>query len=406
MTSLATGLFEINGVISTDKTVWANLDTLASAARSYLTFDYNNSKWSVIINKPTATVKQFNDSNIIGAINITGSGITEMYNRVQIEFPHKDMMDKRDTIMLQIPDEQRFANEPDNMLSLSYDIINDPVQASMIALTELKQSRLDKIIDFSTDFTALGLKAGDVIEVTQSMYNFTNKKFRIITIDEADIDDGSIVLKITALEYDESVYDYSDIDRYKRDHNTGIVDASNNDTIAQSNAASGRGILYSFFVGGIAIPATYSGPGTPWVDVDVGVGYVLPQSGTYKVVYFANWGNNFVTMSPVSGIAKFTKTSMTVGSTYASGSAVTVGGGFGETGNSYNCAAGEDHYLSNYFSGTAGQQINFGIKAITDYGEGQVYYGVYPYTGELISQQVPAGTTATINLTVDLYFLG
>lgn len=239
MTTIADSSWQINGVLSTDKTVWQNMQTLASASSCFITFDTAGGKWNVVINRAETSVKSFDDSNIIGSIVISGSGLSDMYNAVQIEFPHKDMMDNRDTILDQIPIEDYYPNEPTKLLNLTYDIINDPVQAEMISLMELKQSRLDKIIQFRTDFTSIGLRAGDVIDVTSEMYAFDSKLFRIISIEEADEADGSIVLSITGLEYDDNVYDFSDVARYHRDTNTGVPSSSVNQAIQESNKASG-----------------------------------------------------------------------------------------------------------------------------------------------------------------------
>ena len=154
----------------------------------------------------TGIAKQYDDSNIIGNITISGTGITELYNKVQLQFPHKDIEDQTDYITWSIPTVDRFNNEQDQTLNIEFDCINDPVQAELLALRELKQSRVDKIIQFTSDYTTLGVKAGDLIEVTNSALDFVSKVFRVITIQEDDIQDGNLIFSITALEYDANVY--------------------------------------------------------------------------------------------------------------------------------------------------------------------------------------------------------
>ena len=187
--------FAINGIIDTSKPVMQNMNTLASAAGSWVTFDVNAGLWSVVINQPGTSVKSFTDSNIIGALTISNTGLTELYNSVQLEFPHKDLLDRVDTITFSIPEVNRYANEQDNVLNFEFDCVNDPVQAELLAARELKQSRVDKVIQFSTDFTSLGLKAGDLIDVTSTIYGFNEKLFRILSISEDDGQNGEIVLK-------------------------------------------------------------------------------------------------------------------------------------------------------------------------------------------------------------------
>lgn len=215
--------FRINGVVSTEKTVLQNLETLCSAAASWLTYDASEGKWAVIINKAGTSVASFNDSNIVGPISVAGTGLYELYNKVRVEFPHVDLNDSLDYITVEIPDADRNSNEPDNTLNIQFDCINNPVQAEMLGLTELKQSRVDKIVTFTTDYSKVGLKAGDLIDITNSVYAWVNKVFRILAIKQVDTEEGGIQLEITALEYDANVYDYSNIIRYTRTNSTGIV---------------------------------------------------------------------------------------------------------------------------------------------------------------------------------------
>jgi len=216
-------LYAINGVISTDKTVLQNLETLASAAGCFLSYDIHDARWSVIINRAGNSIAQFNDSNIIGPISVGSTGLTELYNSVKLEFPHIDLRDNLDYVTLTIPAADRNSNEPDNELNIQFDCINNPVQAEYLAFLELKQNRLDTVVSFTTDFSYLNLKAGDIIDITNSVYGYTNKMFRIITIVENDNDDGSITLDITALEYDVNIYSTADLYRYARSDSTGIT---------------------------------------------------------------------------------------------------------------------------------------------------------------------------------------
>jgi hypothetical protein len=90
------------------------------------------------------------------------------------------------------------------------------VQAQLVGYMELQQSRIDTTIQFVTDFSNLGLKAGDIIDVSSTIYGLSAVKFRIITIRESDAATGEIVLTITAQLYSDSVYDTSNLIRYIR----------------------------------------------------------------------------------------------------------------------------------------------------------------------------------------------
>ena len=208
-----------------------NISTLCTAAGCWMTFDVNSGQWSVVVNEVASSIKSFDDSNIIGGINISGSGINELYNSVSVEFPHADLRDQTDYIDLKIPDEDRFPNELDNRLNISLDCINDPIQAQRIGTIELKQSRVDKIVEFRTDYSSIGLKAGDVIDITSDVYGYTNKLFRITRITEEDSDDGQLILSITGLEYSDNVYDTTGLIREERTKKTGIIPKSQNNAL-------------------------------------------------------------------------------------------------------------------------------------------------------------------------------
>lgn len=224
--------YTVNGLIDTSNNVLDNINILARSAGCFVTWDGQFGRWSIIINEPGSSVKSFNDSNILGNINVSGTGVADLYNSVQIEFPHKDLRDATDYIVLDIPTADRFNGELDNQLSINLQSINDPIQATIIASQELKQSRVDKIIQFRTDFSANGLQAGDIIDITASAYDYTNKLFRIVQIEEEDSDDGSIIYNITALEYDIDVYLTGDLIRNTRTVKNGIRAKITNDDMA------------------------------------------------------------------------------------------------------------------------------------------------------------------------------
>lgn len=202
-----TNRFKINGLVNTSENVLDNLNELANVSGCYLTWDPTQGKWIVILNTTSASVKTFDDSNILGEINVGGTGVNELYNSVIARFPNKDTRDTTDEIQLTIPTADRFAQEIDNVLELSIPIVNDPVQAAYIASRELKQSRLDKIIEFRANFEANTVRAGDVVDITNSALDFTNKLFRVIQIEEEDEEDGNLIYSITAQEYDANIYD-------------------------------------------------------------------------------------------------------------------------------------------------------------------------------------------------------
>jgi hypothetical protein len=214
--------YRINGLIDTKQPVLSNLERLCNACGCWLTYDTHAGKFAVVINNSTGSLYSFDDSNIIGSIKVSTSSLDRLYNTVKVVYPHEDLKGELDFIQISVPQVDRFANEFENVLNLNYGVVTNPVQAQLLAFIELKQSRVDKIIQFQTDYSKIGVKAGDVIAVSNDIYDFTAKKFRVITVGEVDGDDGSILIDIIALEYDEEVYS-EDMSRYARSDSNGIT---------------------------------------------------------------------------------------------------------------------------------------------------------------------------------------
>jgi hypothetical protein len=224
---------EINGVVDTSLPTIQNINLLATASHSFFTDDLQAGTYKVIPNSTGSSVKSFDDSNIIGPIQIHSKGINEFYNKVTVEFPHKDLRNTMDAVSVTLPVADRYENEYSNELKIVMPLINDPVQAQYIASVELKQNRIDKLLRFTTDFTGNGLKAGDLIDLTNTMYQFTNKIFRIMEVEETDSDEGAIIFNIFALEYDPNIYSTSGLIRERREI-TEITARCTNDEIDQN----------------------------------------------------------------------------------------------------------------------------------------------------------------------------
>jgi hypothetical protein len=229
--------FSINGVVDTGQSCMSNLTKLFTACGAWITYDISAGKWSFTIKEAGQSVFDFNDSNLIGGISVSSNGIMDLYNKVTISYPHKDLSDKTDQIDVEIPTDKRYPDEIDNTLLIDTNLINDPIQAQFMATVELKQNRLDTLIKFTSDYTAIGLKAGDIITVTNALYGYSYKKFRITSIQEDDTD--VISVSITAMEYDDSVYSTSGLIYTKRDEKTGIIPKSANTVlVAQDQSAT------------------------------------------------------------------------------------------------------------------------------------------------------------------------
>ena len=227
---------DINGIIDTSQSVLENMNRIADNSAMYLTYDTTQGKWSVILNRRETdielTAPTFDDSNIVGSINIARSSLTQSANSAKISYPNLDLRGDTDEVYIYIPEEDFLPNETRKELSLGYDLINNQVQAAIVGRIDLKQGRSDRIVTFKTDYTSLGaIKPGQLLLLTTDIYGYDQKIFRAITIEEIEGDDGELLIEVTALEYDDNVYGETGIVREERNKNTGLKPAAINECI-------------------------------------------------------------------------------------------------------------------------------------------------------------------------------
>jgi len=203
--------YEINGVISTGDTVKNNIEKISIACEAWTTFDYSQGQWKMVANRAAtagelATAFEFNDDNIIGDVGVTATNLEDLYNNLEVEFASRKIKDQNDYYRAEISPSARNDLEPENKLSLRLDLANNALHGARIGLIELKQSRADLIITFRADYSALQVEAGDVVKITNSVYGFDEKLFRVSKTREVEDTVGGITVEITALQYDPDVY--------------------------------------------------------------------------------------------------------------------------------------------------------------------------------------------------------
>lgn len=203
--------YRINGLVRTTETVFSNMEKLAAAGGSIMSFDIGTGKWAVVLNKSTAKTLDFDDSNILGQVNVNSSNIDALFNKVEVQFPYKVLKDQYNYVRFDLPEIFMNANEPANTMQITHEFVNDPVQATILANLDLRQSREDVVITFKTDYSKYNTAIGTVIGVTNSVYGWTDKLFKVIRVKKNESDSGQLTLEVTAQAYNEDVYTVEDI---------------------------------------------------------------------------------------------------------------------------------------------------------------------------------------------------
>lgn len=220
--------FKINGFVDTRNSIYKNLEAMAEASSTWVNFDNSSGRWSVVLNGPTVTQPsqarmRFDESNILGEIKLVQNDFASSFTGGRITYPNIDQAGKTDEVSFQLEDRYfdtnyYFGDEPDNILSMSNQFINNVVQGQLVLSTAIRQSRLDLAVEFETDYAAIGLRAGDVVEILNPVLGWTSpqgfgKLFRVVSIEEIDSEEGAIILSIIAVEYDQLIYNYAGFTR-------------------------------------------------------------------------------------------------------------------------------------------------------------------------------------------------
>jgi hypothetical protein len=206
--------YRINGVVRTTEPVLSNMQEIAASAGSFITYDISTGKWSTVISRVTAQTISFDDSNIIGNIAISGTALENFYNSVEVQFPYGFLRDQSNFVNIDLPQNIRNLNEEDNELSLNYELVNNVVQAHVLGNIELRQSREDVSVTFKTDYSKYNVQIGDVFGLTNSVYGWTDKKFRVIRVKKNESDEGELTVEITGLSYNDSIYTVEPISNF------------------------------------------------------------------------------------------------------------------------------------------------------------------------------------------------
>ena len=218
--------YRINGVLDAGQSVLSNLDRIMSSCDSWMTYNAALGQWSVVINKAETAAYAFNDNNIIGDIRVSATDITSSINQVEARFPFKSNRDQAAFVNLETPYALLYPNEPVNKYSITYDLVNDSVQAQYLANRLLEQAREDLIVSFSTTYYGIQVDAGTVVSVTNADYGWTNKLFRVMKVNEASLPDGSLGAKLELNEYNAQVYDDASITQFTPAPNSGLPSVS------------------------------------------------------------------------------------------------------------------------------------------------------------------------------------
>ena len=203
--------YNLNGVLSTFDSCTTNIDKICQASATFFTYNVKEGKFAAIPNRALSTAEKanclvYNDDNIVSKLDISSTELYGLFNSVEVEFADQNRKDQQNTVRVTTPNSDRNPNEPDNELSYRLDLVNDNLRAEALANIDLNQSRVSTVLQFESDFSGLQTDVGDVIKVTNDLYGFTDKLFRVMRCTEKQTDEGMVTVQMSCIEYSDDYY--------------------------------------------------------------------------------------------------------------------------------------------------------------------------------------------------------
>jgi hypothetical protein len=238
--------YRINGPVNTGQNCLNNLQELVDACDTWLQYSELTGEWTAVVNRPydwdgttISDLYQVTDSVLISGINVNPIDLNNAYNQLEVQFPDNQVNDQTNFTVIDLIDfapEVMSPNEPENKLTVQFPQVNSYLQSTYLGLRRMLQSREDLVIDLTLDYSGIQVQAGDVITVPYVPYGWEafesgyGKLFRVSQVQEAKLDDGSLGARITAFEYNSTVYADDPIQDFQESSNTGLTDPNIFDT--------------------------------------------------------------------------------------------------------------------------------------------------------------------------------
>jgi len=218
--------FTFNGAIDTAQNVLTNLQNITNCCDCLLTFNQIYGKWAVITQSPTYTVSMdIDDSNMVSTIQVSTIDISNTYNISECQFPDIGLNSSFNTssINLNLIDPSLlYPNEPANSQTIQLPLVNNDVQAQLLATRFLKAARLDLTVQVTVNYIGLELEAGDIVTLTNANYGWVAKLMRVIKVEQNFAQDATITVNLVLQSFDPNAFNDASITQYSPPPNSGL----------------------------------------------------------------------------------------------------------------------------------------------------------------------------------------
>lgn len=202
--------YQLDAIINTNSTVFENFKQLLSSFRG--SPNRTNGKVGVSVETTGTPLVTFDDSTLIGGVEISTAGLNNRYNRVIVRFPDKNSDNyQTNEAVYPHPDAQLYQdwlledNGKELTKELEFNMFATMSNAQQHAEIIAKRSRADKTVKFSARGIARLVLPNDIIGLTVDSYGWANRPLRIVSRRELD----NAVFEFEAIEHQNAIYPWS-----------------------------------------------------------------------------------------------------------------------------------------------------------------------------------------------------
>jgi len=216
--------YTLNGVVDTSVGSMDVLKRMLTSCRGMLIFSAG--KYKLLIDKPEVAAFTFDEDNITGEWSISLGDKSTRFNRIRANFFNPDRDWQPDLAVVDSP----ALRTDDNGLLLEKTIdlpfTSDIDRAKMITTINLNQSRQSITCEFGATIDGLRCEVGDVVYIKHTtpgwdtLNSNQGKLFRIMRLTLQNNDE----VRVLALEYDATAYDFGTIAASDAAPNTNLPD--------------------------------------------------------------------------------------------------------------------------------------------------------------------------------------
>lgn len=203
--------YHCDGVIDTGSSIKNNIEALLASMGGRL--GYSGGKYFAQASKYITPVLNIDETVMVGEMNVqTRQSRRGVYNAVKGVFLSEEENYTLCDYPAQISSSYALQDGDPVYLDMPLPFVTNNIRAQRLAKIALLKSRQQLSVTVPLNLVGLKLKAGDFITITNERMSWSSKPFEVLDYTLSASSDGAIIVNVSCIETDSSVYDWTTSD--------------------------------------------------------------------------------------------------------------------------------------------------------------------------------------------------